>query len=97
MTMRMREVKNSLARMGFQDGRKTKHDYYFFYHEGTRTDIKTSFSNGSGGNVLGDPLIKNIARQCELSETRFRDFVDRKISEDGYIEILFINGMLPNS
>jgi hypothetical protein len=84
--LKVRAVSQALKSKGFAQDDRRDHVYYFFFHNGKKTQIYTKISHGQ--SEITDPLCSAMARQIKLTSSQFRDFVDCPLSLDNYLEVL---------
>jgi len=84
--LKVRTAIESLLAKGFQEERKTKHQFYFYYFNGKQTKINTHFSHGANEDI-GEELLKRIKvnlllnsqneafkfLSCEMNEEQFNN------------------------
>jgi hypothetical protein len=81
-------VRSALLKKGFKDADKKNpdHDFYFFYHNGKKTNIFTKISHGE--REIGDPNCSNMAKQMRLTNRQFKDFVSCPMELQHYVQHL---------
>lgn len=81
-------VKDSLEKKGFQKSTKKgrDHEFFFFYHNGKKTNIFTKISYGE--REIHDHNCSNMARQIKLSNPQFKEFVDCPLELKDYVQLL---------
>jgi hypothetical protein len=84
-----REVKKALTGKGFKEENRDHH-YYFLYYLGKKSPINTKISFGE--TDLDPRLSSFMARQIKLTSPKFKDFVDCKLTEEKYVELLIQSG-----
>jgi len=80
-----REVKKALKLKGFREEERD-HWYYFFYHDGKKTDIYTKISHNE--RDISRPLCSAMARQMRLSGGQFEEFVNCDLTGEEYLKHL---------
>jgi len=77
-----------LLKKGFREIAKKKrdHEYFFFFHEGKKTNILTKISHGA--REIGDPNCSAMAKQMRLSNPQFNEFVGCSLELTHYLKIL---------
>ena len=88
MPLKVRDIDSALRKKGFQESNKKNpdHIYYFLYHKGNKTRIKTKISHGE--RELHDGLCAAMAREIKLTRRQFNDFVDCPLTYELYVRIL---------
>jgi len=87
--VKARVLENALEKKGFRKKSKD-HNYYYFYMQGVRTNIKTKTSHGSSGHSgreINNYLEKKIRDQMHLSKEQFKLFYECPLTEENLIEI----------
>ena len=88
MPLKRLDVMAALERKGFSR-REGDHAYFIYQTErGTRTDVRTKTSHGRSGVDISDSLLSRMARQCHMSNSQFRNFVDCSLTRRGYEFVL---------
>ena len=90
--LKAKDASKALKKKGFSEDKKRDHFYYFFCHDGKKSNIYTKISHNE--TDLGLPLCSVMARQIKLSVSDFKEFVDCKLSAEKYLEILTSNNLL---
>ncbi len=87
MILRANAVVAALKKKGFLPS--NSHHVMFLYQkkDGTLSGIRTRVSHNSGD--INDYLIGQMAKQCNLSKEDFKNFVDCRLSRDGYEKLVF--------
>ncbi|HMY45606.1 MAG TPA: hypothetical protein PKX74_09020 [Leptospiraceae bacterium] len=81
-------IERSLLHKGFRR-EDSDHRFYYFYHEGKRTAIRTKISHGSSYKTYGDDLISKVVRQLHFdSRQQFAGFVQCSFSLSAYRDLL---------
>jgi hypothetical protein len=83
---RARDVESALRLKGFQEAPKRDHKYFFFYHNGKKSNICTKISHGEA--EIHDKNCSSMAKQIKLNNAQFREFVDCPLTSEGYLKIL---------
>ena len=87
-TFKWAKVERALKAKGFRTN-ESHHRYFVYYtEEGTKSPVRTKTSHGSGGFDLSSSLISNMAKQCKLRTTEFRDLVNCSMSQADYETLL---------
>jgi predicted RNA binding protein YcfA (HicA-like mRNA interferase family) len=84
--LKARDVESALKSKGFKEVPKRDHKYFFLYHNGKKTPIRTKISHGE--SEIRDKNCSSMARQIKLTGSQFNDFVDCPLSLEGYLKIL---------
>jgi len=90
--LKARDASKALKKKGFSEDNKRDHFYYFFCHDGKKSNIYTKISHNE--TDLGLPLCSAMARQIKLNVSDFKEFVDCKLTAERYREILTSNNLL---
>ncbi len=85
------DIESALSRKGFRLD-NGKHKYYFLFHNGVRTSIRTMVSHNH--QDIGDNLQGCMASQMGINKKQFSCFVECSLTETGYKEILFLKNKL---
>jgi predicted RNA binding protein YcfA (HicA-like mRNA interferase family) len=83
---KVRDVSKALKAKGFGEDVSKDHVYYFFFDKGKRTAINTKISHGE--TEISDHLFSSMAKQIKLTTGQFRNFVDCRLSREGYAAVL---------
>ena len=89
MPLAAREVDSALTSKGFKKVDRDHH-FYFLWHAGKITTIRTKISHGE--REISDTNCGLMARQMRLTTPQFRKFVDCTIREEHYIQMLMDAG-----
>ncbi len=95
-----RDVEQALQRKGFKLFHQKKDHRFFRYYttQGKKTHIITKTSHGSKSKTLGDPLLNQMARQCQLSKHAFvLYFIDCPLDDEKYEMILSEKGEIKHT
>jgi len=85
-----RDVKRALQKKGFREEERD-HWFYIFYHEGKKSPIHTKISHNAID--ISKMLCGAMARQMQLTNPQFEQFVDCKLNVDRYVSILIEKGV----
>ena len=77
-------VEAALQKKGFKKDDSHHHFFIYWNRDGKKTSRKTKTSHGSSYKVLGDPLLKQMARQVGLTKPKFLELVDCSLDQEGY-------------
>ena len=91
MPLSAREVDSSLTTKGFRKVDKDHH-FYFLCVDGRMTSIRTKISHGE--REISDTNCGLMARQMRITTPQFKQFVDCKLVQDAYVELLVQSGHL---
>jgi hypothetical protein len=86
LVFKARDVAASLCGKGFQEHVDRDHRYYFFYHAGKKSSIKTKISHSA--TEVDDYLCSAMSRQIGLTRLQFRDLVECPLSAEGYLNLM---------
>jgi hypothetical protein len=89
--LQARQVDSSLTSKGFHKV-DNDHHFYFLYHNGKKTSIRTKISHGE--REISDTNCGLMARQMKLTTPQFKQFVDCKLVHAAYVELLINAGHL---
>ncbi len=86
MPWKAKKVAAALEKKGFR--RNERHHHYFFYWtiDGRLTSVKTYTSHSE--KEINDSLENQMARQCCLKTSQFRDLLNCPLTREGYERIL---------
>jgi predicted RNA binding protein YcfA (HicA-like mRNA interferase family) len=84
-----REVDSSLTQKGFQKVERDHH-FYYLWVAGKKTRIRTMISHGE--KEIRDPICSQMAKQMKITIPLFKDFVECKLKQEAYVELLMKNG-----
>jgi len=87
-----KEVRKSLKKKGFKEHSDNDHIYLWYYNQDKITKIKTKVSHN--GQDINDSLIGLMAKQTQLSNTRFKELVQCTLSKEGYKKILLDKSLI---
>ena len=96
MTLKRGTIRRSLIKKGFVEETKTKHVRYRFYYRDIRTRVCTTVSRGSDNYDISNELVSEMANQCHLSVSDFRDLVKCSLSENDYFNLVKEHVILEN-
>lgn len=83
-----RECEAAHRKKGFVVSVDGNHVFYRFLNKTGDVVVFTKISHGPKGRTLSAKLISDMARQCLLTKQQYLDFIDCKMSEEAYREIL---------
>lgn len=87
--IKIKTFEHILMRKGFRK-RSGDHNFYYFYLNGIRTNIRTKTSHGRSGHSNREmtPYLENkIRQQIHLTKEQYQSFVDCPLKEKDLIEI----------
>lgn len=92
MVLNKSDVESALVSKGFT--KKESHHHFFVYvtSEGKFSTIFTKTSHSPKHKVLSKPIESMMAKQCKLSNSEFRSFVECTLSQNQYETLLKKNG-----
>jgi len=94
MPITKRNAKRALQDKGFKEDNSRDHDYWFFYHNGKKTNCYTYFSHGSGRDIPRT-IIKKMKRELQLdTDQQVRDLLNCPLSMDELVAILSSKGYI---
>lgn len=70
MIIKRRIIEKSLKEKGFRCERNRGHRYYYFWHKGKKTHIRTKVSTGTGYEDYGFDLISSMKFQLRLTNLK---------------------------
>jgi hypothetical protein len=74
------------------------HRYFYLYHNGKKTSIRTKISHGSKYKVYGDELLVQVKYQLRLdTKGQLIDFCNCPLSQAEYINLLYKKNILKSS
>ena len=88
------QLECSLERKGFQKQERHHHFFIYFTIDGKKTNIRTKTSHTQKRKTIGNPLLKEISRQCCLTKSQFLDLIDCPLNREQYEKILIENKIL---
>ncbi|MDV0445367.1 hypothetical protein MmiAt1_09420 [Methanimicrococcus sp. At1] len=92
MAIKTRVFEHLLEQKGFQK-KSGDHNFYYFYLDGIRTNIRTKTSHGSSGRSAREitPYLENkIRNQMHLTKEQYQLFIDCPLKEKDLAE-LYVN------
>ncbi len=91
-------IEKSLAEKGFIKEEGRDHRFWYFFHHGKKTKIRTKISTGTGYRDYPPNLLKRIKFQLFLDSSRqLDDLLKCPMSGQEYTEIMLRKGVvLPN-
>lgn len=94
----VKDIERALLKKGFQklsSTKKTHHSFYYFIHNGKKTNINTYLSHGAKSKEYSSGLMNNIQHQLKFVDSKLAEsFLDCPFKEEQYIEMLQKNGEL---
>ena len=87
MSLNRKKIKGSLSNKGFTGKPDGRHIKFVLRRDDLNDKIVTHVSHG-GGKTISDKLTSDMARQCKIKTSQFRDLVDCRMSGDDYINVL---------
>ncbi len=88
MPLKTKEIESGLLRKGFEKKNKDHKTLRYVTIDGVRTSVITHYSHGSSGKEVYDGEISAMARQCKISNRKFKQLVDCKLTREAYEELL---------
>lgn len=85
MPLKVRDVIRALTKKGFREA-EGDHRFYFLWHNGRRTAIRTKISHGE--SEIHDKNCGSMARQIKLNRSEFDEFVECPLTAELYVELL---------
>ena len=69
---------------------------FFIYYSQTdkKTPVRTKTSHGSGHRDISDALVSQMANQCKLTNTQFRDLIACPLGRAEYESLLVGMGLV---
>jgi hypothetical protein len=92
LVFKAKDVSDSLCEKGFQEDSGRDHKYYFFYHDGKKSSIKTKISHGA--REIDDYLCSAMSKQLNLTRAQFRDLVECPLEAEEYLRLMIDTGHL---
>jgi hypothetical protein len=83
-----RKIESALLAKGFRNDETHHHYFIYWTTDGRQTTIKTRTSHTPKMKSIGEPLLGQMAKQCELKKSDFIDLVDCPLSQEQYEAIL---------
>lgn len=87
MSLETNKIRKSLKKKGFAEDVDGHHIKYVLQRENLTDSISTHVSHG-GKKTIGKGLVGEMAKQCKLKPTQFRELVNCTMSGDDYIKEL---------
>jgi len=86
-------VESGLKKKGFGQS-EAAHHRYFYYHtlDGLKTSVYTYTSHGN--KEIGDYLIAQMAKQCQLSKREFENLIECPLKQPEYEKLLLKSGKI---
>jgi len=88
----VKDIEKALLAKGFEKAsskQNSHHSYYYFIHNGRRSDIYTYLSHGAKSNEYGSSLMNMIKKQLKFSDSKIAErFLDCPFKEHQYIDML---------
>jgi hypothetical protein len=90
----VRETSASLKRKGFIEDKGKRHVFYYYHYEGEKiSSIRTMISHGA--KEVDAYLIRQMARQTQLSKNQFVKLIDCSLKKEKYLKHLLDSGLIP--
>ena len=86
-----RDIERALLRKGFR-ARDSHHRQFMLYEGEMPRPVFTYLSHGP--KEYGDNLLSLVARQLNLSKADLLDFIDCRLSREGYLAMLREKGVV---
>ncbi|MDR2427078.1 MAG: hypothetical protein LBD46_07895 [Endomicrobium sp.] len=78
-------IKENLQKKGFNLKDGGDHWRFIYYSkDGKKTAVHTKISRGTKYKMLRDNLLAQMAKQCKLVKSDFKDLIDCPLSRDVY-------------
>ena len=94
----VKDIEKSLLKKGFQklsSKQKSHHSFYYFIHNGKKTNINTYLSHGAKSKEYSSSLMNKIQHQLKFEDSKLAEsFLDCPFKEEQYIEMLRKSGDL---
>lgn len=88
MVLPKRKVESSLKVKGFQVHQGDHHYFTYITLDGVRTHIFTKTSHSRRPDSIPTPLLSQMARQCKLTLSQFRELIQCGIDQKEYENLL---------
>ena len=85
MPLKARDVESALKKKGFKEAEKDHH-YFYLYHQGKKTAIRTKISHGE--KDIHDQNCGFMSKQMKLNRKQFDKFVECDLTEELYVQLL---------
>lgn len=94
MTTDKRKVERALLAKGFKQSDKGHHYFIYFAQNGKKSPFKTMTSHSPREKSLDAARLKQMAQQCGLDTTQFRDLIECPLSREDYESFLTSQGLI---
>lgn len=84
MAIERKIVEIGLQQKGFRKDDRDHHFFIYWAENGKKTSIMTKTSHGSAYKTLGDNLVSQMARQCNIPTQSFLDLINCPLSRTDY-------------
>ena len=93
MTIERRTIEKSLKEKGFRCERNRDHRFYYFWHKGKKTIIRTKISTGTKHRDYTLDLISSMKFQLKLRSLReIRSLLECPMGIDEYTNLMLERG-----
>ena len=86
-----KKMKAALEKKGFV-GREGDHTFFVLHVDGKKTGIRTKISHGC--SEYGAPLLGLVAKELALTNKELGSFLDCPLTEEEYVNLLKLRGMI---
>ena len=88
MPLKTKEVEDGLRGKGFEKENKKHKTFRYVTKTGVHTSVYTHLSHGSSGKEIADGTITAMAKQCKLSNSKFKQLVSCTLEREAYEDLL---------
>ncbi|KYK38562.1 MAG: hypothetical protein AYK18_16985 [Theionarchaea archaeon DG-70] len=85
--MKIRKIRSALNSKGFERTEGSKHEIYSMRVDG-RVAVSTVLSRGSSRRETGKKLISKMAKQLQMSNQQFIDYIDCAYTFEEYYHFI---------
>lgn len=82
------KVESALLAKGFCKSERDHHYFVYYTKDGKKTAIKTKTSHTKKMKEIPDNILSQMAKQCRLNNSEFKDLVDCTIGQAEYERLL---------
>jgi hypothetical protein len=88
----VKDIEKALLAKGFEkisSKQKSHHNFYYFIHDGKRSDVYTFLSHGAKSTEYGSNLMNKIKQQLKFQDSKIAEkFLDCPFKKEQYVDML---------
>ena len=82
------KIESALLAKGFRSSEGDHHYFIYYTKDGKKTPIKTKTSHSRKMKDIPDNILTEMAKQCRLNSSQFKNLVDCHLTQAEYEQLL---------